>query len=243
MSERLLVPCCIPGLAGGKHEISCCLFRVSRCARVEKMVSQRRSLRFKIRGIDVFDGLGNARMNTLPARQAERLRQRLPHELMHKAVACIAAHRLSHYVMRLLGFFDCIERGIGMLVLEFLEQAQAEAAPDDCGCGQHAASVLAQAVKPASQHKAQALRHMQLVCTQPRLPVAEFVEELAFLREMAEDLFDKEWIALRLIKYDARQRRRWSLPAHGGQHGFNAADRKPSQRKARTLPLTQQDFQ
>ena len=79
---------------------------------------------------------------------------------MDEAVACIPARRLGHHDMRALRSFDGIERGIGLPVLEFFEQPEAEASSDHGGRGEYAASIFPQAFQPSAQDQANALGNL-----------------------------------------------------------------------------------
>src|SRR5262245_56131602 len=100
--------------------------------------------------IHPFDGIRHARMQPLPARQRQRLSQRLAYELVYEAVPSVPARWFGPYDVRALRFFNGIERRIRLLALQLFEQPQAEASSNHGSRGEYAASIFSKAFQPSA---------------------------------------------------------------------------------------------
>ncbi|MGH7318607.1 MAG: hypothetical protein ACRELA_03120, partial [Candidatus Rokuibacteriota bacterium] len=114
-------------------------------------------MRFEIRRVQRLDGRGDPPVQEIPPRRKEPLVDRVPHVIVHQAKA--AGGRLEHAPPNQL-----LHPG-GRLVLadprRLREQIELDLAPDDRGQRRQPAPALGQALDPASDQLADALRQWQ----------------------------------------------------------------------------------
>src|ERR1035437_4443864 len=133
---------------------------------------------------------------------------------MHKMVARIAAARFRCKQVSSFRFLDCVKGCIRLPVFERLQKVHAEASTDDRSSRQYAPGIFTKPVQPAAQYQTNPMGFLQLVGGKVAKPVAIFVKQFAFLREMAKKLLDKEGIPLGLSEERSNQRGRRLVPAY-----------------------------
>ncbi len=138
-------------------------------------------------------------------------------------VACIAAARFRRKQVRSFRFLDRVKGCIRLPVFERLQEVHAEASTDDRSRRQYAPGIFTKPVQPAAQYQTNPMGYLELVGGKIGKPLAIFVKQFAFLREMTKKLLDKEGIPLGLSEERSNHRGRRRVPAYCREHAVNAA--------------------
>jgi hypothetical protein len=136
--------------------------------------------------------------------------------------------------------FDPVEQRVRGDLAEGVDELEGEVAADDRSAAQRAPRALRQTAQATPEHEPDALGDVHL--TDPDLfpPFAGLIEQLPFLEQVLEDLFDEEAVPLGLLVNGVDERRRGVAPGHRAEHRLHAVFREPRQPDPVHEPTTNQ---
>src|SRR6266581_2756749 len=119
--------------------------------------------------VDSLNCFSHAQVKALATGQREAAYQRLADQLMGEAeprlgrtTRCSGTFRSGNDQVRALRLVDSVEERIRIQISERLQQCEGEIAADDRRIGERCTALLAYALQPPADHKADSLRDVEL---------------------------------------------------------------------------------